>query len=74
VAGGFWRGEIGRRLRLRHAPRLEFLIDDTADKAAASDRASSTAPLRAIRQRRQLLLMRTRRRCRPDGYPDAEKP
>src|SRR3984957_16977548 len=33
-AGGFLRGEIGRRLRLRHAPRLEFLIDDTADKAA----------------------------------------
>jgi ribosome-binding factor A len=48
-AGGFLRGEVGRRLRLRHAPRLEFLIDDTADKAAhltglinqavASDRA-----------------------------------
>jgi ribosome-binding factor A len=33
-AGGFLRGEVGRRLRLRHAPRLEFLIDDTADKAA----------------------------------------
>jgi ribosome-binding factor A len=52
-AGGFLRGEIGRRLRLRHAPRLEFLIDDTADKAAhltglinravASDRASNAA-------------------------------
>jgi ribosome-binding factor A len=33
-AGGFLRGEVGRRLRLRHAPRLEFVIDDTADKAA----------------------------------------
>jgi ribosome-binding factor A len=33
-AGGFLRGEVGRRLQLRHAPRLEFLIDDTADKAA----------------------------------------
>jgi ribosome-binding factor A len=33
-AGGFLRGEVGRRLGLRHAPRLEFLIDDTADKAA----------------------------------------
>jgi len=33
-AGGFLRGEVGRRLRLRHAPRLEFIIDDTADKAA----------------------------------------
>jgi len=33
-AGGFLRGEIGRRLRLRHAPRLEFIFDDTADRAA----------------------------------------
>jgi ribosome-binding factor A len=33
-AGGFLRGEVGRRLRLRHAPRLEFVPDDTADKAA----------------------------------------
>jgi ribosome-binding factor A len=52
-AGGFLRGEVGRRLRLRHAPRLEFLVDDTADKAAhltglinravASDRAAASA-------------------------------
>ena len=33
-AGGFLRGEVGRRLRLRHAPRLEFIFDDTPDKAA----------------------------------------
>jgi ribosome-binding factor A len=33
-AGGFLRGEVGRRLGLRHAPRLEFVVDDTADKAA----------------------------------------
>lgn len=33
-AGGFLRGEVGRRLRLRHAPRLEFVADDTVDKAA----------------------------------------
>lgn len=33
-AAGFLRGEVGRRLRLRHAPRLEFLFDDTAEKAA----------------------------------------
>ena len=32
-AGGFLRGEVGRRLRLRHAPRLEFVFDDTADRA-----------------------------------------
>jgi ribosome-binding factor A len=25
---------VGRRLRLRHAPRLEFIFDDTADKAS----------------------------------------
>jgi ribosome-binding factor A len=34
-AGGFLRGEVGRSLRLRHAPRLEFVVDETAEKAAA---------------------------------------
>ncbi len=33
-AGGFLRGEVGRRLRLRHTPRLEFVFDDSFDKAA----------------------------------------
>ena len=33
-AAGFLRGEAGRRLALRHAPRLEFLLDDTAERAA----------------------------------------
>jgi ribosome-binding factor A len=33
-AAGFLRGEVGRRLGLRHAPRLEFVHDDTAEKAA----------------------------------------
>src|ERR1700761_7310437 len=33
-AGAFLRGEVGRRLRLRHAPRLEFIFDDTADRAS----------------------------------------
>jgi ribosome-binding factor A len=33
-AGGFLRGEVGRRLQLRHAPRLEFLIDNTPERAA----------------------------------------
>jgi ribosome-binding factor A len=52
-AGGYLRGEVGRRLRLRHAPRLDFVIDDTVDKAArltglinravASDRAVGAA-------------------------------
>jgi ribosome-binding factor A len=33
-ASGFLRGEVGRRLGLRHAPRLEFEFDDSAEKAA----------------------------------------
>jgi ribosome-binding factor A len=33
-AAGFLRGEVGRRLGLRYAPRLEFRFDDTAEKAA----------------------------------------
>ena len=33
-AGGFLRGQVGRQLGLRHAPRLEFALDDTAEKAA----------------------------------------
>jgi ribosome-binding factor A len=33
-AAGFLRGEAGRRLGLRHAPRLEFVFDDTAENAA----------------------------------------
>jgi ribosome-binding factor A len=32
-AGGFLRGEVGRRLGLRHAPRLTFVIDDTLERA-----------------------------------------
>jgi ribosome-binding factor A len=33
-AGGFLRGQVGRRLHLRHAPRLEFALDDTTERAA----------------------------------------
>ena len=33
-AAGFLRGEVGRRASLRHAPRLEFILDDTFDRAA----------------------------------------
>ena len=49
-AASFLRGELGRRLSLRHAPRLEFLFDDSVegaarltsliDSAVASDRAT----------------------------------
>ena len=32
-AGGFLRGEVGRRLGLRHAPRLEFVFDEQLERA-----------------------------------------
>jgi ribosome-binding factor A len=34
AAAGFLRGEVGRRVGLRHAPRLSFVLDDSFDKAA----------------------------------------
>ena len=50
-AAGFLRGELGRRLGLRHAPRLEFVFDesvegaarltDLIERAVADDRAGS---------------------------------
>jgi ribosome-binding factor A len=33
-AAGFLRGEVGRSLSLRHAPQLEFELDETFDRAA----------------------------------------
>ncbi len=49
-AASFLRGELGRRLSLRHAPRLEFVFDESAagaarltsliDRAVAADRAA----------------------------------
>lgn len=33
-AGGFIRGELGRRLRLKHIPELIFKIDDSIEHAA----------------------------------------
>lgn len=33
-AAGFLRGEVGRRLGLRHAPRLEFQFDRSIEQAA----------------------------------------
>lgn len=32
-AAGFLRGEVGRRLALRHAPRLEFVFDESIERA-----------------------------------------
>jgi ribosome-binding factor A len=34
AASGFLRGEVGRRVGLRHAPRLVFVQDDSFDRAA----------------------------------------
>jgi ribosome-binding factor A len=34
AAAGFLRGEVGRRVGLRHAPRLLFVADDSFDRAA----------------------------------------
>ena len=52
-AAGFLRGELGRRLGLRHAPRLEFVFDESVegaarlthliDQAVAGDRAGAAA-------------------------------
>ena len=42
-ASGFLRGELGRALQLRHAPRLEFVYDNRS-RTPTSSRASSTAP------------------------------
>ncbi|HYM41964.1 MAG TPA: 30S ribosome-binding factor RbfA [Steroidobacteraceae bacterium] len=52
-AASFLRGQLGRRLSLRHAPRLEFVFDATAegaarltsliDRAVAADRAGHGA-------------------------------
>jgi ribosome-binding factor A len=52
-AAGFLRGELGRRLGLRHAPRLNFVFDESVagaarlthliDQAVADDRAGAAA-------------------------------
>jgi ribosome-binding factor A len=34
AASGFLRGEVGRRVGLRHAPRLIFVADESFDRAA----------------------------------------
>jgi len=43
-AGAYLRGEVGRRLRLRHAPRLEFVFDDSFEKAARLTALIDRAP------------------------------
>jgi ribosome-binding factor A len=34
AAAGFLRGEVGRRVGMRHAPRLQFIRDESFDRAA----------------------------------------
>jgi ribosome-binding factor A len=43
AAAGFLRGEVGRAVGLRHAPRLDFVLDDSFDRAAALDALISAA-------------------------------
>jgi ribosome-binding factor A len=43
-AAGYLRGEVGRRLSLRHAPRLEFEFDDSFEKAAKLTALIDKAP------------------------------
>lgn len=33
-AGGFLRGEVARKIGLRHMPRLEFVFDESIERAA----------------------------------------
>ncbi len=49
-AAGFLRGEVGRRLGLRHAPRLEFEFDESIGRGAAIS-ALIDAAVRADRGR-----------------------
>lgn len=37
-AMGFLRGEIGRRLKLRHAPELDFRLDQSIEKSMVIQR------------------------------------
>ena len=42
-AAGFLRGEVARQLGLRHAPRLEFLLDTTFEHAQSLTALINTA-------------------------------
>lgn len=42
-AAGFLRGEVARQLGLRHAPRLEFLVDTNLEQAQALTQLINTA-------------------------------
>lgn len=42
-ASGYLRGEVGRRLSLRHAPRLEFKLDESIERAQRLTKFIDTA-------------------------------
>jgi ribosome-binding factor A len=42
-AAGFLRGEVARQLGLRHAPKLEFLLDTTLERAQSLTELIKTA-------------------------------
>jgi ribosome-binding factor A len=42
-AASFMRGEVGRRLALRHAPRLDFRFDETIERGTALSALISSA-------------------------------
>ena len=42
-AASFLRGEVARRLSLRHAPRLEFLLDTSIERAQSLTDLINTA-------------------------------
>jgi ribosome-binding factor A len=42
-AAGFLRGEVARQLGLRHAPRLEFMLDTTIERAQSLTELINTA-------------------------------
>ncbi len=44
AAAGFLRGEVGRQVGLRHAPRLDFEFDDSFDKRGAHGNAAGADP------------------------------
>lgn len=41
-AAGFLRGEVGRRLKLRHAPDLNFRLDDSIEQSLVLQRIMSS--------------------------------
>jgi ribosome-binding factor A len=54
-AHGFLQGRIAASLRIKHTPQLDFLYDDTAEKAAAMERLlkDEIGPLIAAEDERQ---------------------